>query len=108
VEKDATIALDPPLKGDRSDFLRGADKKIVRYRSGGRGSHRDDKRTRSFWTKSRQDTRRTVTVSSLTAIASARPSRSGPTRCKLRVNRLSETSVPAVATHDPPRRSPPQ
>jgi CubicO group peptidase (beta-lactamase class C family) len=36
VDKDAVVALDPPLKGARSDFLRGRDNDIVWYRWGGR------------------------------------------------------------------------
>jgi CubicO group peptidase (beta-lactamase class C family) len=36
VDKDAVVALDPPLKGARSDFLRGRDNEIVWYRSAGR------------------------------------------------------------------------
>jgi CubicO group peptidase (beta-lactamase class C family) len=43
--KDAVIALDPPLKGDRSDFLRGVNGEIVWYRSAGRLHRLDGSQT---------------------------------------------------------------
>jgi len=42
-KQDEVIALDPPLKGSRGDFLRGPNGAITWYRSGGRLHRRSDR-----------------------------------------------------------------
>lgn len=53
-DKDAVIALDPPLKGDGSEFRRDADDEISWYRFNGRFASTDRSKTDSSMRSKRQ------------------------------------------------------